>query len=233
MKVFGVVTQYHFTRQPPPSQHLQTNTTELPGPCSSQVTTTMTMAKTLLSAALLIGGTCTTALPLLVNESMVCSTGVCTDPHLKYQRKAATPPGYQWDDAGGYCGSWASQRAMLAKGAWVSQQQVRDHTKNCGGHDSEILSCNIDEALTNLKVDYNAFDYVNTPLPQTTAYAAWLKEQLVSAPHHTGPRPTTHAPVAPVGLLDRMVGCFFFRVVLIVSERLSLSPSLSLCPPLP
>ena len=44
-------------------------------------------------------------------------------------------PGTQWMDAGGYCGSWATQRAVLAKGAWLSQQVVRDHTRGiCGGH---------------------------------------------------------------------------------------------------
>ena len=82
-----------------------------------------------------------------------------------------------------YCGSWASQRAMLAKGAWISQQQVRDHTTPCtphgGEHDSEILSCNIEKAWTNLKVDYEGFDYLTTPIPQVKAYAAWLKKQLV------------------------------------------------------
>ena len=72
---------------------------------------------------------------------------------------------------------------MLAKGAWVSQQQVRDHTEPCkphgGEHDNEILSCNIEEAWNNLKVDYEGFDYLNTPIPQTAAYAKWLKAQLV------------------------------------------------------
>jgi len=88
--------------------------------------------------------------------------------------------GYQWNDAGGYCGSWATQRAMLSKGAYVSQQQVRDATSTCGGHDEEILSCNIKEAWTNLKIDFEEFDYTNTPLPQTTSFLGWLKKQLVA-----------------------------------------------------
>jgi hypothetical protein len=67
---------------------------------------------------------------------------------------------------------------VLSKGAWISQQQVRDHTSPCGGNDNEILSCNIDEAYTNLKLDYEGFDYNNTPLPQTDAYLSWLKAQL-------------------------------------------------------
>ena len=80
--------------------------------------------------------------------------------------------------SGRYCGSWATQRATLAKGAWVSQQQVRDATSPCGGHDNEILSCNIEEALTNLKIDFEGFDYKNEPVPQTKAYFKWLKAHL-------------------------------------------------------
>lgn len=103
---------------------------------------------------------------------------------MKYERKAPVQPGYQWDDAGGYCGSWASQRSFLNQGAWISQQQVRDHTSRCnpggGEHDHEILSCNIEEAWNNLKIDYERFDYNGTALPQVDAYAKWLKKQLVS-----------------------------------------------------
>jgi hypothetical protein len=99
---------------------------------------------------------------------------------MKYERIAPVQPGWQWMDAGGYCGSWASQRAVLAKGAWISQQQIRDHTSPCGGHDEEILSCNIAEAWTNLKLNYEAFDFKSTPLPQSDAYFAWLKKQLVA-----------------------------------------------------
>lgn len=55
---------------------------------------------------------------------------------------------------------------------------VRDHTSPCGGHDSEILSCNIAEAWRNLKLDFEAFDYKNTKVPQTDAYVKWLKQQL-------------------------------------------------------
>ena len=91
--------------------------------------------------------------------------------------------GYQWDDAGGYCGSWATQRAVLGFGAWISQQQVRDHTSPCGGHDNEILSCNIEEAWNNLKIDFDAFDFENEKTPQKDAYYKWLKQQL--AAHRT------------------------------------------------
>ena len=119
-------------------------------------------------------------MPSWVNESIICAGGLCEKPDMPYERIADIQPGYQWGDAGGYCGSWASQRAILAVGAWISQQAVRDHTENCGGHDEEILSCNIDEALTNLKIDYDGFDFTSTPLPQTSAYFSWLKAHLAA-----------------------------------------------------
>ena len=119
-------------------------------------------------------------MPHWVNESIICARGLCDKPNMHYERIADVQPGIQWMDAGGYCGSWASQRAILSIGAWISQQAVRDHTESCGGHDQEILSCNIDEAWTNLKIDYEGFDYKSTPLPQTSAYLQWLKKQLVA-----------------------------------------------------
>ena len=131
------------------------------------------------------------AMPRLFNESTICETQFCENrddaslamgkvKKYPYERIIASQPGYQWDDAGGYCGSWATQRAVLANGAWISQQQVRDHTSDCGGHDEEILSCNIEEAYKNLKISYDAFDYVNTPLPQHDAYFKWLKAHLAA-----------------------------------------------------
>ena len=123
-------------------------------------------------------GSAAMKMPSHLNETLICAGGRCEKPAMKFERIQDVQPGYQWDDAGGYCGSWASQRAILSKGAWISQQAVRDHTEDCGGHDEEILSCNIDEALTNLKIDYEAFDFEGTPLPQTAAYAKWLQQQL-------------------------------------------------------
>ena len=127
-----------------------------------------------------LGSAAAMKMPHWVNETVICADGACVSPNMKYQQIADVQPGFQWDDAGGYCGSWASQRAILSIGAWVSQQAVRDHTENCGGHDEEILSCNIDEAWVNLKIDYEGFDYKNTPTPQTEPYKAWLKKQLVA-----------------------------------------------------
>ena len=119
-------------------------------------------------------------MPHWVNESIICANGLCDKKPMKYERISDIQPGIQWMDAGGYCGSWASQRAFLSIGAWVSQQQVRDHTHACGGHDEEILSCNIAEAWRNLKIDFDAFDYKGTPLPQTKAYFKWLKAHLAA-----------------------------------------------------
>ena len=55
--------------------------------------------------------------------------------------------------------------------------QVRSHTSPGGGHDNEVLSTNIEEALRNLKIDFESFDYENTPLPQEDTYFHWLKKQ--------------------------------------------------------
>lgn len=105
-------------------------------------------------------------------------------PDMKYEMIAKSQPGQQFNDHGGYCGSWSIGRAMLAKGAWISQQQVRDHTSPAPGappsHDNEILSSNIDEALANLKIKAEGFDYRTMPLPQQEAYFKWLKKQLAA-----------------------------------------------------
>jgi len=101
---------------------------------------------------------------------------------MKYELILKSQPGQQFNDHGGYCGSWAIGRTMLTKGAYISEQQVRDHTSPSPGapasHDNEILSPNIDEALTNLKIKAEHFDYRNMPLPQQDAYFSWLKKQL-------------------------------------------------------
>lgn len=118
------------------------------------------------------------------NNTAPCNAEACQKPATKYELISKSQPGVQWNDNGGYCGSWAIQRAMLAKGAWISQQQVRDHTSPSPGapasHNNEILSPNIDEALSNLKIKGVGFDYKNMVLPQQDAYFRWLKKQLVA-----------------------------------------------------
>ena len=75
------------------------------------------------------------------------------------------------------------QRAALAKGAWISQQQVRDHTSPSPGapasHDNEILSPNIAEALRNLKLKAEGFNYSQAAFPQQSEYFKWLKRHIV------------------------------------------------------
>merc|ERR1719498_1484220 len=121
--------------------------------------------RSLLPVLLLLADPCA-AMPLRFNESVICQGGRCEKPQMKYEKILPSQPGYQWDDAGGYCGSWSIQRATLVKGAYISQQQVRDHTSPGGGHDNEILSTNIVEAYKNLKILAEGFDFVNEPLPQ-------------------------------------------------------------------
>jgi len=104
----------------------------------------------------------------------------CHEPTKKYKRLLNAQPGIQWMDHGGYCGAWSIQRATMAKGAWISQQQVRSHTVPGGGHDEEILATNIDLALKNLKLKAEGFDYKHLPSPQADAYRQWIKEKLIA-----------------------------------------------------
>lgn len=101
---------------------------------------------------------------------------------MPYEKIMHSQPGIQWMDHGGYCGSWAIQRTTLARGAWISQQQVRNHSFNAGGNDNEILAGNIEQTLKNLKIKAEAWDWKGTPMPQNTPtkYFKWLKKQLVS-----------------------------------------------------
>jgi len=107
-----------------------------------------------------------------------CTTPECQKPHKQYEQIMNTQPGYQWNDAGGYCGSFATQRAAMAKGAWISQQQVRDHTVPGGGNDNEILDTNIDLAWKNLKLKFESFDFHHEPEPQVDGIRRFMKKQL-------------------------------------------------------
>ena len=123
----------------------------------------------------------TTEAILKAKQGWPCMNKYCKPPtDMKYKRIQGVSPRIQWDDAGGYCGSMAVQDVALGKGAWVSQQQVRDHTHPGGGHDNEILATNIELALTNLKLKFDAFDYKTTPVPQADAYRTWIKKHLVA-----------------------------------------------------
>lgn len=115
------------------------------------------------------------------NNTCVCTTTECAGPpSKKYKVVQNVVPRIQWGDAGGYCGSMSIQEIALGKGAWISQQQVRDHTVDGGGHDHEILETNIGQALKELKLDFVFWDYKNHPTPQADAYRTWIKKQLVA-----------------------------------------------------
>jgi len=118
-------------------------------------------------------------MPAGLTEEVLCADGACDKPYMNYESVLPGQPGYQWNDAGGYCGSWATQRATLMQGAYISQGQVRNHTSPGGGNDNEILSTNIDEVYHNLKLAYNGFDYRNYTAPMNKEYYRWLKSQLV------------------------------------------------------
>ena len=44
-----------------------------------------------------------TKMPSWVNETSICAGGRCIKPAMKYERIIPDQPGFQWDDAGGYC----------------------------------------------------------------------------------------------------------------------------------
>lgn len=113
------------------------------------------------------------------NSNFPCTAKECQKPKRQFERISNTQAGIQWMDAGGYCGSWSIQRAVMAKGAWISQQQVRNHTVPGGGHDEEILATK-DVAFRNLKIAAEGFDYKNLPVPQVDSYRKWIKKQLVN-----------------------------------------------------
>jgi hypothetical protein len=124
----------------------------------------------------------------LARIEFVCSTGTSASPTFSPASSGTMPAATAgrgrrsalcWPRAPGY----RSNRCVQPLSLLIScskKQQVRDHTRNCGGHDSEILSCNIDEAWTNLKIDYEAFAYDKLPVPQTDAFGVWLKQQLAA-----------------------------------------------------
>jgi len=111
----------------------------------------------------------------------LCLAKECKKPSKSYERILEVQPGVQWMDHGGYCGSWSIQRVAMAKGAYLSQQQVRDHASPGGGNDNEILATNIDAALKKLKLKAEGFDYEDlqkNPKPQKDNYRSWIKQKL-------------------------------------------------------
>ena len=102
------------------------------------------------------------------------------------------------------------QELALGKGAYISQQQVPDHTTAGGGHDSEILETNIGLALKNLKLNFEFWDYKNERTPQADGYRTWIKKQLVAG-HGlawmimlSGGHYPVYAPLSPYGFYSHI-----------------------------
>jgi len=101
-------------------------------------------------------------------------------PSRKYQKILPMQPGIQWGQHGGYCGAWSIQRAAMFKGAYISQQQVRDHAEFGGGHDEEILNTNIDGAFEKLHIKAEDFQFNVLPSPQSEEYMKFMKRHLIA-----------------------------------------------------
>lgn len=73
---------------------------------------------------------------------------------MKYERIMPSRLGYQWNDAGAYCGSWAMRRASQVHGAYFSQQQERDPEHRRGAEEPET----------------RGDDFKTMPVPQQPTY---------------------------------------------------------------
>ncbi|GAB5363341.1 hypothetical protein AAMO2058_000874400 [Amorphochlora amoebiformis] len=125
------------------------------------------------------------SLPLLVLGSGCQAPGTCTPPKSRYSWSAPVVPRIQWGDSGGYCGALSIQTLALTYGAYLSQDAIRKSTGPGGGHGDdkwgyEILHTNIEEALENLSIEYESWDWKSSPQPQADAYRAWMKKNLAN-----------------------------------------------------
>jgi len=113
--------------------------------------------------------------------------GVCTPPNAKYHKVIRGPsPGQQWNINGGFCGSFSTQQAGLAKGAYVSQDLVRKSNRGQVGpytmHGNatlgyEVMPSNVEYTVRQLRFKYDFFDYTS-PQPQAKEYMHFLKKHL-------------------------------------------------------
>jgi len=116
----------------------------------------------------------------LSDKPGVCNSSLCEQPIRKYTKMLPLQPGVQWNAHGGYCGAWSFQRTALSKGAYMSQQQVRDHAQPGGGHDEEILNTNIDGAFDKLHIKHDNFEFNVLPVPQADAYLKFMKKHIIA-----------------------------------------------------
>jgi len=68
----------------------------------------------------------------------------------------------------------------MAKGAYISQQQVRDHAEFGGGHDEEVLVTNIDGVFEKLHIKAEDFQFNVLPSPQSEEYLKFMKRNLIA-----------------------------------------------------
>ena len=172
-------------------------------------------------SALLLGGG--SALPSIkvpkwaYNTSLTqadCKSKLCAPPSMNYSKVLPVTPRIQWEDDGGYCGSMSIQEIALGQGVWLSQQQVRQHTVPGGGHDEEILETNIQLALDNLHLLWDAFQYKSLPTPQADSYRTWIKQHIIQG-HGVvwmimlaGGRYPVYAPLSPYGFYSHVEPVF-------------------------
>mmetsp|Transcript_186 Transcript_186/g.787 ORF Transcript_186/g.787 Transcript_186/m.787 type:complete len:363 (-) Transcript_186:124-1212(-) len=134
---------------------------------------------------ILVRLTCLAALSYdaTADDPLCVYPSVCEPPARAFSRVAPVSPRQQWISDGGYCGSLSVQTSAMAFGAYFSQDAVRKAAEPGGGHGDEqngyeILHTNILGALDKLHIEYEAFDWDNTPVPQSPYLLQFLKKQL-------------------------------------------------------
>lgn len=138
-----------------------------------------------LSAALVVVTTGATAMhggPRHAGGGCV-APGTCVPPRTKFSKVASgVTPRQQWNIEGGFCGALSIQTAHLPYGAWISEDLVRKSNSHGTGHcepseGCEVGALNINETVTNLKLDFDEWDWTS-PKPQSSRYKSWIKKHL-------------------------------------------------------
>lgn len=126
--------------------------------------------------------------PVYAGDKPCVDPGVCTPPtDYKYVVGRDATPREQWAISGGFCGALSIQTIAMTYGYWVSEDLIRkaapDHGQ--GGHGNsvegyEILHSNIEDAMDNLGLTYNSWDWKGEAHPQGEKYLGWMKSQLLN-----------------------------------------------------
>jgi len=134
----------------------------------------------------LLGLVVATNFAITINGTSSCvAPATCVEPAAQYSRVMPVRSRNQWGDSGGYCGSLSVQAIAMRYGAYISQSIVRKSTSNGGGHGNErdgweILHTNIGEALDNLKLTHDDWNFTLVGDPFKTGYFAWMKKHLIN-----------------------------------------------------